>query len=219
VDRLARISEEAAADPVLAADEFYEQSYNLVTSAEAQRAFDIHQEPDAVRERYGRDGLGQRALLARRLVEAGVPFITLNDGGWDHHTNLFDSFAKRMPSWDNTVATLIEDLAERGLLETTLVIALGEFGRTPQVNKDGGRDHWSNAMSVLFAGGGTPGGQVIGATDNKGYSAVERVLSPENFVSTIYSKLGIDPNKFYYTPEGRPVHLVSDPKPITELMG
>jgi len=104
------------------------------------------------------------------------------------------------------------------MLETTMVIALGEFGRTPQINKDAGRDHWSNAMSVLFAGGGTPGGQVIGATDKKGFAAVERVLSPENFVSTIYSKLGIDPDKMYYTHEGRPVHLVSDPTPIQELM-
>jgi len=158
-------------------------------------------------------------LLSRRLVEAGVPFITVYDGGWDHHTDLFNSFTKRMPSWDNTVATLIEDLEQRGLLDSTMVIALGEFGRTPQVNKDGGRDHWSNAMSVLFAGGKTPGGQAIGATDNKGFAAIERVLSPENFVSTIYTKLGINPDKMYYTHEGRPVHLVSDPTPIRELMG
>jgi uncharacterized protein (DUF1501 family) len=219
VDRLARIQEEAAADPVLGADKFYAQGYDLVTSPEAQKAFDIHSEPDTVRDRYGRTGFGQRALLARRLVEAGVPFVTLYDGGWDHHTNLFSAFDKRMPSWDNTVAALIEDLSERGLLETTMVIALGEFGRTPQINKDAGRDHWANAMSVLFAGGGTPGGQVIGATDNKGFAAVERVLSPENFVSTIYRKLGIDPDKMYYTHEGRPVHLVSDPEPIRELMG
>jgi uncharacterized protein (DUF1501 family) len=148
-----------------------------------------------------------------------VPFITLNDGGWDHHTKLFESFDKRMPAWENTVATLISDLDERGLLATTMVIALGEFGRTPQINKDAGRDHWSNAMSVLFAGGGTPGGQVVGATDKQGFAAVERVLSPENFVSTIYAKLGMDPNKMYYTHEGRPVHLVSDPTPIRELMG
>jgi uncharacterized protein (DUF1501 family) len=163
--------------------------------------------------------LGQRALLARRLVEAGVPFVTLYDGGWDHHRDLFNSFDRRMPRWDATVAALINDLDERGLLATTLVIALGEFGRTPQINKDAGRDHWSNAMSVLFAGGGTPGGQVIGATDPRGYSAVDRVLSPENFASTVYTKLGIDPDKIYYTPEGRPVHLVSDPTPIRELMG
>jgi hypothetical protein len=219
VDRLPRIAEEAAADPVPSVDKFYEQGYQLVTSKEAQHAFNIHAEPDAVRERYGRNSFGQRALLARRLVEAGVPFITLYDGGWDHHTDLFNAYNKRMPSWDQTVATLISDLDERGLLDTTMVIALGEFGRTPQINKDGGRDHWSNAMSVLFAGGGTPGGQVVGATDKKGYAAVERVLSPENFVSTIYTKLGMDPNKIYYTHEGRPVHLVSDPTPIHELMG
>jgi hypothetical protein len=219
VDRLKRIQDEAAADPVRDVDKFYDQGYKLVLSADAQKAFDIHQEPQATREKYGRNGFGQRALLARRLVEAGVPFITLDDGGWDHHGQLFAAFDKRMPNWDKTVAALIEDLDERGMLETTMVIALGEFGRTPQINKDAGRDHWSNAMSVLFAGGGTPGGQVIGATDKKGFSAVERVLSPENFVSTIYSKLGIDPDRMYYTHEGRPVHLVSDPTPIKELMG
>lgn len=219
VDRLPRIAEEAAADPVPSVDKFYEQGYQLVTSREAQQAFDIHAESDEVRARYGRNPFGQRALLARRLVEAGVPFITLYDGGWDHHTNLFDSYNKRMPNWDNTVAALISDLDERGLLDSTMVIALGEFGRTPQINKDGGRDHWSNAMSVLFAGGGTPGGQVVGATDKKGFAAVERVLSPENFVSTVYTKLGMDPNKIYYTHEGRPVHLVSDRNPIHELMG
>jgi hypothetical protein len=219
VDRLVRINDEAAADPVLSVDKFYQQGYQLVTSPAAQKAFDIHSETDQVREKYGRTGFGQRALLARRLVEAGVPFVTLYDGGWDHHTGLFDAFNKRMPKWEGTVASLIEDLEQRGLLETTMVIALGEFGRTPQVNKDGGRDHWSNAMSVLFAGGGTPGGLTIGATDPRGYSAVDRVLSPENFVSTIYSKLGMDPNQIYYTPEGRPVHLVSDATPIQELMG
>ena len=219
VDRLKRIEEEAAADPVRDVDKFYDQSYKLVLSADAQKAFDIGQEPDKTREKYGRNGFGQRALLARRLVEAGVPFITLDDGGWDHHTGLFSAFDKRMPNWEKTVAALIEDLDERGLLETTMLIALGEFGRTPQINKDAGRDHWSNAMSVLFAGGGTPGGQVIGATDPKGFAAIERVLSPENFVSTIYTKLGINPDKMYYTHEGRPVHLVSDPTPIRELMG
>src|SRR5207244_11803895 len=123
---------------------------------------------------------------------------------------LFESLKKRLPSWDQTVATLIDDLNQRGLLESTMVIALGEFGRTPQINKDAGRDHWANAMSVLFAGGGTPGGQVIGATDAKGFAAVERVLAPENFVSTVYTKLGIDPGKILYKANGQPVHLVSD---------
>lgn len=224
VDRLPRMRDEAAGDPVAALDDSYDQAYDLVTSPEAQKALDVHNEPDKVRDAYGRNTFGQRALLARRLVEAGVPFITLYDGGWDHHSDIFPGLAKRLPPFESTIAALINDLDERGLLDTTMVIALGEFGRTPKIStlsgrNSPGRDHWSNAMSILFAGGGTPGGQVIGATDRKGYAAIERVLSPENFVSTVYRKLGIDPDKMYYTPQGRPVHLVSDPTPIAELMG
>jgi hypothetical protein len=219
VDTLPRVQEKAAADPALAVDEYYTQGYDLISSPEAQKAFDIHSEDDAVRERYGRNSFGQRALLARRLVEAGVPFITLYEGGWDHHREIFPALKKRLPTFDNTLATLIEDLEERGLLEETLVVVLGEFGRTPKVNSRGGRDHWSNAMSVLFAGAGTPEGLVVGATDRQGYSAVDRVLSPENFASTVYTKLGIDPDQILYTPQGRPAHLVSDPTPIAELLG
>ena len=148
----------------------------------------------------------------------------INDGGWDHHSDLFNALRQRLPSWDQTVAALISDLDERGMLESTLVIALGEFGRTPTIStlsgqQKPGRDHWANAMSVLFAGGGCPGGQVVGATDRKGYAAVERVLSPENFASTIYRKLGIDPDMMLYSPQGRPSHIVSDGTPIKELMG
>jgi hypothetical protein len=219
VDRLQRITDKAAGDPAVALDEHYQQAHQLISSKEAQAAFDIHSEPDRVRDFYGRTPFGQRALLARRLVEAGVPFITLYEGGWDHHKDLFNTFRKRMPSFEATIASLIEDLAQRGLLERTLVLALGEFGRTPQINKDAGRDHWSNAMSVLFAGGRTPGGRVVGATDAKGFAAVDRILSPENFASTVYTKLGIDPGKILYAPNGRPAHLVSDPTPISELMG
>jgi len=223
IDNMVRINDEAAGDPLLAFDQYFEQGHTLVTSPEAQKAFDIEQESPETRERYGRDGFGQRCLLARRLVEAGVPFVTVYDGGWDHHSDLFGALRKRLPGWDNSVATLIQDLKERGLLETTLVVALGEFGRTPKIStlagqSKAGRDHWANAMSVLMAGGGTPGGTVVGATDRKGFSAVDRVLSPENFVSTIYHKLGIDPGKIVYTPEGRPTHLVSDATPISELI-
>jgi Protein of unknown function (DUF1501) len=219
VDKLLRINDKAAADPVAAFDEYYEQGYSLVTSPEAQRAFDIHSEPDKVRDAYGRTTFGQRALLARRLVEFGVPFVTLNEGGWDHHVDLFKSLDQKLPPFESTLAALIQDLEQRGLLDTTLVVALGEFGRTPKINDRGGRDHWSNAMSVLFAGCGTPGGIIVGATDRNGYAASERILSPENFASTIYLKLGIDPNKILYTPQGRPTHIVSDPTPIAELMG
>jgi hypothetical protein len=218
VDQMVRLNEQAAGDPVLALDEFYQQGYELVTSREAQEAFQIQSEPDRVRDHFGRHGFGQRALLARRLVEAGVPFITLYEGGWDHHRDIFPALKTKLPPFESTIAALIEDLDERGMLDSTLVVALGEFGRTPKVNSRAGRDHWSNAMSVLFAGGGTPPGQVIGATDRQGYAAIERVVSPENFVSTIYRKLGIDPGKIVYSPEGRPIHYVSDPAPIAELM-
>jgi hypothetical protein len=218
VDTMLRIQEESAGDPALALDEFYEQGFNLISSAQAQSAFDIENEPTEIRAQYGRTSFGQRALLARRLVAAGVPFVTLNEGGWDHHTDLFNSLRKRLPAVETALAALINDLQRLGMLERTLVVVLGEFGRTPKINKDAGRDHWSNAMSVVFAGGGTPGGQVVGATDRQGYAAIERVLSPENFVSTIYQKLGIDPGSILHTPEGRPVHLVSDAEPIRELM-
>jgi hypothetical protein len=223
VDRMPRFTDPQVGDPVLAYDENYHQGLQLVMTAEAQKAFDIHREPEELREAYGRNSFGQRALLARRLVEAGVPWVTLYDGGWDHHSDIFGSLKKRLPAWDQTVATLIRDLDQRGLLETTLVIALGEFGRTPKIStlpgkSQPGRDHWANAMSILFAGGGTPGGQVIGATDRQGHSANAQLYSPENYVSTIYRKLGIDPGKILYTPAGRPAHLVSDPNPIKELM-
>lgn len=223
LDKMSRLKDEAAADPVVAFDEYFEQGYSLVTSPDAQKAFDVEKESGKTRERYGRNPFGQRCLLARRLVEAGVPFVTVYDGGWDHHRDIFTVLKKRLPSWDTSVAALIQDLKERGLLDSTLVVALGEFGRTPKLSvlsdsKKAGRDHWANAMSVLMAGGGTPGGTVVGATDRSGYSAVDNVLSPENFVSTIYHKLGIDPGKILYTPQGRPVHLVSDPTPIRELV-
>jgi hypothetical protein len=223
VDNLKRFMDKAAGDPAVALDDHYKQAYDLVNSKEAQAAFDIGREPMKVREHYGRNGFGQRLLLARRLVEAGVPFVTVYDGGWDHHSDIFPALRKRLPMWDQSVAGLIGDLEERGMLHETLVIALGEFGRTPKIStlsgsKTPGRDHWANAMSVLFAGGGTPGGTVVGATDKKGFAAVERVLAPENFVSTVYTKLGIDPAKMLYNAQGRPTHIVSDPTPIKELM-
>jgi len=218
VDKLERISDPAAGDPVTVLDDYYQQSYSLISSPEAQKAFDIHSETAEVRDAYGRHDFGQRALLARRLVEAGVPFITLYEGGWDNHGDLFNNLKRRLPEFEGSIAQLIRDLDQRGLLDSTLVVVLGEFGRTPKINKDAGRDHWSNAMSVMFAGAGCPGGTVIGATDRAGYSAVDRVLSPEHFAATVYRKLGIDPNKVYYTPQGRPTHLVSDGTPIDELM-
>lgn len=224
VDKFLRITERSAGDPVNGLDDYYKQGYEIVASPEAQRAFEIDRESDRVRDSYGRNPFGQRALLARRLVEAGVPFITLYDGGWDHHSDLFTTFKDKVPPFEASIAALIEDLDQRGLLDTTLVVALGEFGRTPKIStlsgrNSAGRDHWSNAMSVMFAGCGTPGGQIIGATDRQGYTAVEKIYSPENFVATVYTKLGIDPAKIYYAPNGRPIYLVTEPQPIPELMG
>lgn len=218
IDKMLRMNDEVAGDPAMAFDEFYDQGFELISSKEAQSAFDIGKENGVTRTAFGRNPFGQRALLARRLVQAGVPFVTLYEGGWDHHVGIFDALDKRLPSFESSIAALINDLEVNGMLERTMVVVLGEFGRTPTINARGGRDHWSNAMSVVFAGGGTSGGQVIGATDKQGYSAVENVLSPENFVSTIYKKLGIDPGKLLHSPDGRPVHLVSDANPIKELM-
>lgn len=223
VDRLQRYADEQVADPALAVDEYYRQSYDLMTSPQAQQAFDIHSEPESTRELYGRTSFGQRCLLARRLVEAGVPFITLYDGGWDHHGDIFAACGRQLPVLDQGIAALVTDLEQRGLLEDTLVLCLGEFGRTPKITtlpgSTPGRDHWSSAMSILFAGAGTPGGIVVGETDRNGHSPASKRYSPEEFASTVYLKLGIDPATVFYLPNGRPVPLVSNPRPIPELMG
>ena len=223
MDTMKRFQERAVADPVLDADENYQQAVSLINSDAAQKAFQIDREPDSVRDAYGRNGLGQRALLARRLVEGGVPFVTINDGGWDHHSEIFSKFKTQGQELESVVAALINDLEERGLLETTLVVVMGEFGRTPKIStladrKTPGRDHWSSAMSILVAGCGTPGGQVVGATDKDGYAAIENIYAPENLVSSIYLKLGIDPGTILYNTSGRPTHLVSDSRPISEIM-
>jgi uncharacterized protein (DUF1501 family) len=198
---------------------YQEKAYSLVTSPAAKAAFDLNAEPDKLRDSYGRTTFGQSCLLARRLVEAGVPFTTIQFGGWDHHTVLFKSLKEKMPQFDQGFAGLIADLHTRGLLESTLVIAAGEFGRTPKINKDGGRDHWASAMSVVVAGGGVPGGQVIGATDREGNAPAERPLKPEDLAVTLYTKLGIDPRKEFHTSLGRPVPMVNGGEPIRELFG
>jgi hypothetical protein len=218
LDKMERISDRVADDPTLGFDTYYQQATELVTSPKAQAAFDIEKEPQAVREKYGMNDFGQRCLLARRLVEVGVSFVVNYYGGWDHHRGLFKTMKEDDgPRMDKGLAALIEDLDERGLLDTTLVICLGEFGRTPKVNKDAGRDHWPNAMSVLLAGAGVPRGQVIGATDPMGYYAAENIYSPEDFAVSLYTKLGIDAHQVMHTPAGRPVQLVNGGKVIKEL--
>ncbi len=169
LDQMRRITDTAAEDPAIAFDEYYAKAFDLVTSDGAQKAFDISHEPEDVRAKYGRNDFGQRLLLARRLTEVGVPFVTVYSGGWDDHRGLFTNYKKnKAENLDTGVSALIQDLADRGTLDNTMVILLGEFGRTPKINKDAGRDHWSFAMSVLMAGAGIPGGQIVGATDVKG---------------------------------------------------
>ena len=218
LDQMQRISEAEAEDPTLSFDSFYRQGLELVSSPSAQAAFDISREPEKVRERYGRNPLGQRLLLCRRLVEVGVSFVTCYYGGWDHHVGIFKLIKESfMPKLDQGLAALINDLDERGLAKTTLVIVLGEFGRTPIINERGGRDHWPGAMSVLMAGGGVPRGAIVGATDAKGYYASENIYSPEDFAATLYTKMGIDPDQLLHTNTGRPVPLVNGGRRIKEL--
>ncbi|MBM3870488.1 MAG: DUF1501 domain-containing protein [Verrucomicrobia bacterium] len=218
LDRLTRIADAAAEDPTVGFDRFYEQGVDLITSPQAQAAFDIGKEDQQTRDLYGMNDFGQRCLLARRLVEAGVSWVTVYSGGWDHHTKIFETLKGQLGvNFDKGVAALIADLDRRGSLENTLVLALGEFGRTPKVNKDVGRDHWPFAMSVLCAGAGVPRGAVIGATDPKGYYAADNVYSPEDFATTLYTKLGVDAHQVLHTNTGRPVQLVNGGRPIKEL--
>ncbi len=218
LDKMTRYADRLADDPAVIFDRFHAQALDLVASAPAQEAFDLGREAEPVREAYGRNDFGQRLLLARRLVEVGVSFVTVYSGGWDHHTKIFDAYrGDHVKRLDQGLAALIRDLDDRGLLERTLVLALGEFGRTPKVNKDGGRDHWPGAMSVLVAGAGVPRGQVVGATDARGYYASDRVYRPEDFAATLYTKLGIDPRRLLHTSTGRPVALVNEGRLIKEL--
>ena len=220
LDRMLRIADASAADPAIDFDTFYQQGIDLISSKEAQSAFDIEMESKKVRDLYGRNDFGQRLLLARRLREVGVSFVTVYNGGWDHHTKIFqDGFKKKINTVDLGMSALINDLHERGQLDNTLVLLLGEFGRTPKINKDAGRDHWPHAMSVLVAGAGVPAGQVIGETDVKGYYASDKIYSPEDFACSIYTKMGINPKMILHTNTGRPLPIVNGGSPIKELFG
>ncbi len=218
LDGMRRHADRLAEDPAVTFDQYLQQGVDLVLSSKAQAAFDLGREDAKVRDAYGRNDFAQRLLMARRLVEVGVSWITVNYGGWDHHTKLFDAYkGDHVKNMDRGVAALIRDLDERGLLDSTLVVLLGEFGRTPKVNKDAGRDHWPHAMSVLLAGAGCPRGAIVGATDAKGYAASENVYRPEDFAASVYSKMGIDPNQVLHTNTGRPVQLVNNGRRIKEL--
>jgi hypothetical protein len=209
-------------------DSEFEQAYRLVTSPEAKQAFDLDQETPQVRARYGPRTFGQSCLLARRLVERGVPFVSVQNAGWDTHEGLVvqlkEGYAGAqigvglIPTFDQAFAALVADLNERGLLSGTLVIAMGEFGRTPKLNAAGGRDHWPRVFSVVLAGAGIAGGQVIGASDRHGESPADRPVTPADLARTIYTLLGVDPDRELHTSDGRPVRINQGGEVIRELV-
>jgi hypothetical protein len=205
-------------------DTFTRQAFEMVTGKAARAAMDLSLEPARSREKYGDRVLdrgfswGQGCLLARRLVEAGVSFVTVVLGTWDDHGKLAEAMQRRAGAFDAAVATLIEDLHERGLDRKVTVVVLGEFGRTPRVNKNGGRDHWPGSMSVLLAGGGMKVGQVIGSTNERGERPRDRKLHPNDVWATVYKNLGIDPTRTFVNNAGRPVPILPSGKPIAELL-
>ncbi|MFO0879691.1 MAG: DUF1501 domain-containing protein [Gemmataceae bacterium] len=198
-------------------DEFHQRAASMVLSAEARSAFAIDQESDRLRDRYGRNTFGQSALLARRLVERGVKFVTVNFGGWDHHAKIWDGLKGRLPELDTGFSALVEDLDERGLLSSTLVVCMGEFGRTPKINKDVGRDHWGPAASLLFAGAGVRPGLVLGSTDKQGAFTTRRPVAPADVAYTIYDALGLDPRRSLKAPDGRPIEILDQGDVVREL--
>jgi len=203
-------------------DNFQQLALALATSDASCRALDIRQEPTRLRDRYGRGLFGQATLMARRLVEAGVRFVTVHydavDGySWDSHMNSNDVRSFLLPTLDQALATLLEDLDQRGLLDETLVVALGEMGRTPRANPDWGRDHWSTLFPAVLAGAGIRGGTVYGRSDRQAAYPVDRPVSPEDLAATIYHALGIDPH--IQLPDGRPIAVVEGGTPVVDLFG
>ncbi len=221
LDSMERMREK---NPTAVAGAAFEEAFQLATSASAREAFDLSKEKAATRQRYGPKTIGQSCLLARRLVERGAPFVFVNNPGWDTHqgayTRLKEGFTGArnpvglIPSLDLAFGALVEDLQQRGLLEQTLVVVMGEFGRTPKVNTTGGRDHWPRVYSVALAGGGVTGGNIIGASDAAGESPRDQPVTPADLAATIYKQLGIDPRHTLQTPGGRPVQINRDGTPF-----
>lgn len=196
-------------------DAQFEQAYRLIASPAARQAFDLTRETPAVRQRYGMHRVGQSCLLAKRLVEAGCPFVTVTDEGWDTHLTIYRALREgyvggrvgKIPCLDQALSALLTDLGQSGLLRETLIVVMGEFGRTPKLNSNAGRDHWPRAFSVLLAGGDVRGGQVIGQSDARGESPSDRPITPADLAHTIYRLLGIDPDRELRTGDGRPVAI------------
>lgn len=212
-------TDRVAADNISAMGTFYERAFDMVNSPEARQAFDLYAEEGKVRDRYGRNEAGARMLLARRLVEAGARFVTVTYGGWDHHTQVTNNMKRLMPSFDKAYATLIADLDERGLLDSTLVLVSSEFGRTPKINQDGGRDHWPKVFSVALAGGGVRRGAIVGSSGPTASEPDDTPISPEDLATTVYHQLGINAEKELMAPGARPIEIVKGGQVRRELIG
>jgi len=206
-------------DNVGAMDTFYERAYSLVSSPKAREAFDIEKEDAKLRDSYGRNTAGQRLLMARRLVEAGVRMVTLTYGGWDMHSNITRSMKGQMPSLDQGLAVLINDLEQRGLLDSTLIMVSSEFGRTPKINATAGRDHWPKVFSVLMAGGGVKGGTIYGSSNAIASEPEDEPVGPEALAATMYHQMGIISDKEIMAPGDRPIEIVNGGKVLKGLVG
>lgn len=205
-------------DALTAMDSFYQAAYSMVSSQAAREAFNLGAEPEAIRAEYGQHTAGQRMLMARRLVEAGVRFVSLTYGGWDMHSGIGKGIEKTLPDFDQAYAALITDLDRRGMLERTLVMVSSEFGRTPKINKDAGRDHWPRVFSVAFAGGGFKRGLVYGSSDATGAEPDQDPLTVENMAATVFHQLGIQPDKKLMAPGNRPVDIVRSGQVVADLL-
>lgn len=194
-----------------------QSTVELMTSRQMD-AFRVDQEPAAVRERYGATGFGRGCLMARRLVEVGVPFVEVSMGGWDLHQNCFTTLETKLPELDTAMSALVADLAERGLLEDTVVLWMGEFGRTPRINETAGRDHWARSWSVVLGGGGIPGGQVVGATSEDGTAVTTEPYSSEDLMATVCRAMGISLETVFTASNGRPMKIANGGKVIAELV-
>lgn len=208
----------ASSDAVHASEAFYEQAYELIQSKHARDAFRIDKYPQKLRDSYGRTNVGQRLLLARGLVESGVRWVTVLDGGYDHHRNIGQGLRGRMGQLDRAYAALIADLSSSGLLDETLVLVTTEFGRTPRINNDRGRDHWPRAFSVVLAGGGIQRGLVYGATAADGSEPIEDPVKPADLAATVFQLIGIDPTKRLVSPGGRPINIVREGSVLRGLL-
>jgi uncharacterized protein (DUF1501 family) len=214
----AHFARKEKSDNIDAMDTFYQRAYSLISSAKAREAFNINAEPAKIRDEYGRHAPGQRLLMARRLVAAGVRFVTVDYGGWDYHYQIAPNMRSAMPPLDQAFAALIRDLDRTGLLKRTVVMVSSEFGRTPKINKDAGRDHWPKVFSVVLAGGGIKGGYIHGASNATATEPERDPMGPEDLATTVYSLLGIVADKELMAPGNRPIEIVDGGKIVKELL-